>query len=287
MDSTSSSFNETNTQNLIYTTNSAFKSERMQKSSSANSTSEDDYYDTVVFKKELNKLMILSIELHDFQFKVCIRQFKRDSTNHTIPSTYGIIMDIFTWYDFFKKLLQYDLVYATSSFVANNSILVLNTNSEVHIQNLNACKLQNIKLNENQFELLKQAIPELNKSLINFLFTEYLPYLIRKERRFVIKSCKSENLMMTHLISWIEHDLTSVFKKVFECNGCKRYHINPLNHECITFNNLEKFNQLGHDVLMLVDISSVISNFLNHIDFVTEHFLYNINVEIIKNVLFK
>ena len=38
---------------------------------------------------------------------------------------------------------------------------------------------------------------------------------------------------------------------------------------------------------MLVNVDTVISHFLNDIDFVTEDFLYNINVEVIKNILFK
>ena len=260
----------------------------MQKPSLIHPTCSDgDYSDTIIWKKELNDLLFLSIEIYDSLIKVCFRQFKRDTDNNIKPTTYGITMDIYTWYDFYKKLFQFNLIYSTASYVANNNILVLNSNSEMQIQDLHMYALQNIKLSEYQLGLLKEIVPELNESLINFLFMDYLPYIIREEHRFVLKSYKSEHLMMAHLITSIEHDLKNVFKKTFECNGCKIHHINPLNHDCITFTNFEKYQELGHDLLMLVNVDTVISHFLNDIDFVTEDFLYNINVEVIKNILFK
>ena len=49
-------------------------------------------------------------------------------------------------------------------------------------------------------------------------------------------------------------------------------YVNPLIHECMTFNNFEKYDNVRHDILMLVNFTDVFSNFLNH----TEDFLYNI-----------
>ena len=67
---------------------------------------------------------------------------------------------------------------------------------------------------------------------------------------------------------------------MLECNGCKLHHINPLKHECITFNNLGKYQLLGHDLLMLVNVIAAISNFLSDIDFISEDFLCNWNVDL-------
>ena len=85
--------------------------------------------------------------------------------------------------------------------------------------------LQSIKLGEYHFELLKEIITELNESLINVLFTDYLPYFIGKKRRLVLKSYKNQNLMMTHLIISVKHDLKSVLKK-----------LNTMNANCTSFN---------------------------------------------------
>ena len=69
-------------------------------------TTKDDYsYDTIVFKKEFHKLMFLSIGLHDFQFKVCIKQCKQNPAD-SISSAFGIIIDLFTWFDFFFFFFQ-------------------------------------------------------------------------------------------------------------------------------------------------------------------------------------
>ena len=48
-------------------------------------------------------------------------------------------MNIFMWYGFYWKLFQLKLVYATSPFDADNNILVLNSNSGMHIQDPYMC----------------------------------------------------------------------------------------------------------------------------------------------------
>ena len=63
-------------------------------------------------------------------------------------------------------------------------MLVLNSNSEKQIQD----PLHSVKLSECQFELSNEIIPKLNESLTTFLFIDYLPYIIKKECRFLIKS---------------------------------------------------------------------------------------------------
>lgn len=240
-----------------------------------------------VYEKDLKNLIFLSVEMYNEQFKVYIRQCKRNENNDIIPTKQGISMSLFTWYDFFKKINTLNFIYASSSFVANNRVLVLSSNSEIYMKMLNNTKLSNIKLKENQLEILKHAIPELNNRVINFMFSEYLPQLIIQKQRCVTKSWKSENSMMSHLMIWIEHDLTRVFKTTFQCDGCIKNEVHQLNHDCFTLSNLEKYNHLGFHVLMLTDISKIVKNFLNHVDFVTENFLNSIDVHTFCYVLFK
>ena len=63
-----------------------------------------------------------------------------------------------------------------------------------------------------------------------------------------------------------------MFKKIFECNESKFNLNSPLNHECITFTNLEKYQMLGKVLLMFVDVTTNIWN-LKDIDFLTEDFM--------------
>ena len=64
----------------------------MQKPSLIHPTcSDEDYSDTIVWKKELDNLLFLSIEICDSLIKVCFRQFKRDTDNNIKPMAYGLI----------------------------------------------------------------------------------------------------------------------------------------------------------------------------------------------------
>ena len=53
-------------------------------------------------------------------------------------------------------------------------------------------------------------------------------------------------------------------------NWRESHRINPLNLECIMFNNLEKCQLLRHDLLMVVNFAVGTSNSLNDAYFVTE-----------------
>lgn len=55
-------------------------------------------------------------------------------------SNQGITVDILTCYDFCKKIISFDTIYCTFSFVANNNIKVLNCNSEINRQHVSACE---------------------------------------------------------------------------------------------------------------------------------------------------
>ena len=88
--------------------------------------------------------------------------------------------------------------------VANNNILVLNSNSEMQIQDLH---MRTLKLGEWKF--LKEIIPELNESFIVYSCIT-CTVLLEKCVDLCYKSNKSANLRMIHLITTIEHDLKSI-----------------------------------------------------------------------------
>ena len=61
----------------------------MQKSSLIRPTSSDEHYsDTIVWQKDLDNLLSLSIEIWDSLIKICFRQFKRDTYNNIKITAY-------------------------------------------------------------------------------------------------------------------------------------------------------------------------------------------------------
>lgn len=58
-------------------------------------------------------------------------------------------------------------------------------------------------------------------------------------------------------------------------------------HPCFLLNNHEKFGQLEDMVLILVDLDYIVSVFTNELAYISESFLCKINVDTIRNVLFK
>lgn len=71
-------------------------------------------------------LLFLSAKLCDSQLMIHIQKFKHHSNKSDIyPTIQEIIKDILTWYDFYKKIIKFDIIYPTPSFVANNIITVV------------------------------------------------------------------------------------------------------------------------------------------------------------------
>lgn len=240
-----------------------------------------------IFSKHLNKLLFVCVEANCGQLKVYIRQYKRNENNHLIRTRHEVSMSLLTWYDFFKKIDGLNLVYRTSSYIANNQILVMSCKSEIRIKMLYTTRFLKLQLDECQMQILKNSVSDINDSIIRYMYTNFLSQIIIEEQRCVMKCLKSDNNLLSHLMLCIEHDLIRVFKTVFECEGCKNTEVCPLNHECFTLTNVEKYNRLGSNTLMLCDIPKIVSNFLNHVDFVTYSFLNSIDVHTFSSVLFK
>lgn len=242
---------------------------------------------SIVFQKELSDFIFLTLRLHNRQYHVHIREFNRNVfTKEEIPTKNGIIMDINSWYEFQYKIFAFNLRYKSSSFIANNTILVLNyDNSVMRIKNLR--NYSSIDLSDFQLEKLKEVAYDLNKNLIHHMYTKQLPYLIKNQCTVAKTPPELELVLTSKLFFAIEKNVLTILNRIYECHACIFNQHSKTLHSCFLFNNREKFQQLGDMVLMLVNLDFVVSMFSNEVDYISEHFLCNINVETIKNVLFK
>lgn len=242
---------------------------------------------TFLFQQELSDFIYLALRLHNRQYYVHIREFNRNVfTKEEIPSKNGIHMDINSWYEFQYKIFAFNLRYTSSSFIANNTILVLSYDyTTMRIKNLR--NYSHIELNEQQLEKLKEVAYDLNKKLIYDMYNKQLPYLIKNKCAISNIPPEKEHDLITKLSLSIEKNLLTILNRIYECNGCIFKQHSQSLHQCFLFNNREKFQQLGDMMLMLVDLDFVSSMFYNEVYCISQHFLCSINVETIKNALFK
>lgn len=135
---------------------------------------------------------------------------------------------------------------------------------------------------------MQTTIDEFNKCIIEYLLTKRLPYFIQcKGRLLAILSSEEEDILMVRLVHSLENDLCRIFRDIYNCNVCIIEHPSQRQHPCIMETNLEKFQSLGDNVLLMVDIEALATSFVNSNDFVSERFLKNISVKGTKDVLLK
>lgn len=236
---------------------------------------------------KLSDYISLILKEHNRQFYVYIREFNRNVfTNEEIFTKHRIYMDIHSWYEFQYKLFTFNLKYKSSSFIANNTVLVMNIdNSVMRIKNLK--NYSHFDLNENHLEILKDKTYEFNKKLLQHMYTNCLKRLIKQKCRLGYISPEIESALFSKLIMCIENNVLTILNQIYECIGCIFAHESRSLHTCFTFNNREKFNQLGDMILMLVNFEHVVSEFSKAVECISENFLCTIHVENIRNVLFK
>ncbi|GFU47524.1 hypothetical protein TNCV_2000271 [Trichonephila clavipes] len=236
-----------------------------------------------VFRNDLNNCVYLRCELYKGIFKIHIRKFLIIESD--VKSTFnGVAMDLHSWFDFFRKIFNFNLLYSSSSFVANN-ILVTNTNSQMTVKNLQTNSW--IALDDDQLNNLKHCAHDLNEELIDYLYSNYLPKVILKNYTPNCEKINDELSLMKSLIVSIEESVVSVFPKIFECDGCIINHGGQLRHSCITFTNFEKFCNVSDLILILVNINDIVKDFLHREKCISKRFLENIDVKFIRNVLFQ
>ncbi|GFV98528.1 hypothetical protein TNCV_4848581 [Trichonephila clavipes] len=119
-----------------------------------------------VFRNDLNNCVYLRCELYKGIFKIHIRKFLIIESD-VKPTFNGVAMDLHSWFDFFRKIFNFNLLYSSSSFVANNTILVTNTNSKMTVKNLQTNAW--IALDDDQLNNLKHCAHDLNEELIDYI----------------------------------------------------------------------------------------------------------------------
>ncbi|GFU52146.1 hypothetical protein TNCV_774881 [Trichonephila clavipes] len=157
-----------------------------------------------VFRNDLNNCVYLRCELYKGIFKIHIRKFLIIESD-VKPTFNGVAMDLHSWFDFFRKIFNFNLLYSSSSFVANNTILVTNTNSEMTVKNLQTNAW--IALDDDQLNNLKHCAHDLNEELIDYLYSNYLPKVILKNYTPNCEKINDELSLMKSLIVSIEESV--------------------------------------------------------------------------------
>lgn len=254
----------------------------------SSSHASDEIQNEWVFKKDIGNNVFLSAEIYEGDIKVHIRKYSVNSSGNIYPTKNGVSMDFYTWYDFYLKLFQFNFMYTSSSYVANNFILVLNEKDHMRVQTLNVGDCTFIKLDNFQKTALTECVREFNQLVIEYVFSKRLPHFIKCERRLLsILSTEEEDNLMLKLVICLENELVNVFQNIFCCNGCIIDHPSQNQHDCLIMSNLEKYNSLGYDVLLMIDMKEVATKFVRVVDFISENFVNNISVDFVKDILFK
>lgn len=241
-----------------------------------------------VFQQQLGKSLFLTLKLRNNKYNVHICEIKHDtiSANKT-SSKKGIYIDMQSWYEFQYKMFSFNMTYKSASFVANNTILVLNMNNSI-MQIKHLKYYCHVDLNAEQLGSLKKMIPKLNKELLNHMYGKHLPCLIK--RKCAVKEMTQEESLevLKILCNCIEENLVSILHRIYECYACiSGENCTKSLHPCSTLNNREKCEQLGINILLLVNLDFVLNTFINRMDCISDLFLSNLNVENIYSTLFK
>lgn len=239
----------------------------------------------VVYQQDLGNSLFLSLKLRNNAYNVHICEIMH-SDNESI-SKKGLYINTKSWYEFQYKIFAFNLRFQSSSFVSNNTILALNMNNAImHMKHLK--NYSHIDLSEKQLECLKKVIHTVNKELLSHMYGKHLPYLIK--RNCIVKEMTQEEtlVILKTLYNCIEENLVTILNRIYECYAC----ISGENcakslHPCTVLNNREKCQQLGINILMLVNLDFVLNTFTNRIEYISELFLNNLNVENIFNTIFK
>lgn len=101
----------------------------------------------MLFQKELSDFIFLTLKLHNRQYFVDgLNAMCLNNEEMLKPSKNGIIMDIKSWYQSQYKIFARHKI---SSFISNNTILILNFNNSV-MRNQNLKYSSPIELSYNQ-----------------------------------------------------------------------------------------------------------------------------------------
>ena len=239
-----------------------------------------------ICQKELGYNVYLRAQVYKKCVKIHIRKFLNYKDSMLMPTTDGVCFNLSTFFRLFEKISDFNLQYTHASFVANNTLLVLNDSGKCIIQDMKSPKY--IILDFYQVQTLKTEIYEFAEKLLNFLFVEYLPILISMEIA-ASATCVEENLTLnSRLITCIETEVSyNVLKKEFICEGCAVNRPSQNHHTCMNMRDLHKFQRCGQYVLMCVNFDSIVQKFKKQTIVITEDFVSQFNLDFIVDALFK
>lgn len=287
-ESTSSITVESSSAPPVDVSSSSSLSNRNEKAPSCSQSADvnDGYSNKRICLKELGNDVYLTCELFRGSVIIHIRKFLRSSETQPLNATkIGVSMNLKSWYRFVQKISDFNLVYSSSSFVANNTILILSKDGVAEITNIQkGCYIQ---LDEFQMENLKHHIDSFNETVLTFLYETHLPSLIR-EKLLPSQTCDEDSSFLElRIAALIEQELQQVFKSEYICIGCVHNSPAQLRHACMTARDLEKFVNLGDLSILAVDFKNVAELFANQTQSVSQNFLENFNLNVLTGVLFK
>lgn len=156
--------------------------------------------------------------------------------------------------------LSFNLRYKSSSFVADNMILVLNFNNfTMRIKNLKY--YSHVDLNECQFQKIKEKAHNMNKERLWHLYVKHIPSLIRQKCIIGHTSPENELIYRSKSITCIENNVLTTLKRIFECNVPIFNHESESFHYCLILDNRQKFEQQGAMILILMDFDFLFPHF--------------------------
>ena len=208
------------------------------------------------------------LKLRHGKLRVYIWKFLLNDQNELVNSNEGITLSPTTWSEFSKKLGSFNVLYADTSFVSRNELFCFNHGGKLHLQKIiqlydsKFCLTQCcIVLNQAQVALLKNCVDDISTALRKSIFTDWLPTQILKIKdsiTFVTASVCDEKFAFQYLMTCIYENALCQVGKLFKCVGCVHEITEESYHECIHKTPLEMYNSISSEVLLNLDINSIV-----------------------------
>ncbi|GBM61877.1 hypothetical protein AVEN_239146-1 [Araneus ventricosus] len=186
-----------------------------------------------------------------------------------------------TFYEFCRKMNDFNVVYTSNTIICNNQLAVFSSNGECILQQIYeksgggfTMKPQFLKMSREQLMDLLSKFHELNEYVVNTLLFDALPQSVRRNCNKVSTKLHSETF------------LNAVFDKVmiqvnnlYHCNGCVWDHPSQTRHECIMHSSLDKYRSEGERALFYLNFSNICSNVKEY----NENVFTSLNVKMYKD----
>ncbi|GBN55828.1 hypothetical protein AVEN_260629-1 [Araneus ventricosus] len=167
-----------------------------------------------------------------------------------------------TFYEFCRKMNDFNVVYTSSTVICNNQLAVFSSNGECILQQIYeksggdfTMKPQFLKMSRERLTYLMEKCSEVKECVVNTLLCVALPQSVRRNCNKVSTELHSE----TFLKVVFEEVMTQV-NNLFYCNGCVWDHPSQRRHECLTVDPLDKYRSEGERALFYLNFTNICSN---------------------------